>query len=93
MLDKGTGNKTWKEKGVGDVKFLKYDTPSDRVTCTFKTSIYCTPYNTSLFFFPTIMQAQGAQPHPRADETRKDHEGHRQPLPGPQNRAVTQCWQ
>jgi Ran-binding protein 1 len=23
MLDKGTGNKTWKEKGVGDVKFLK----------------------------------------------------------------------
>ena len=24
MLDKGTGNKTWREKGVGDVKFLRY---------------------------------------------------------------------
>jgi hypothetical protein len=23
MLDKGTGNKTWKEKGVGDMRFLK----------------------------------------------------------------------
>lgn len=23
MLDKGTGNKTWREKGVGDMKFLK----------------------------------------------------------------------
>jgi hypothetical protein len=24
MLDKGTGNKTWKERGVGDVKFLQH---------------------------------------------------------------------
>lgn len=24
LLDKGTGNKTWKERGVGDVKFLKH---------------------------------------------------------------------
>jgi hypothetical protein len=24
MLDKGTGIKGWKERGVGDVKFLKY---------------------------------------------------------------------
>lgn len=24
MLDKGTGNKTWKEKGVGDMKFLRF---------------------------------------------------------------------
>ena len=23
MLDRGTGNKTWKEKGVGDMKFLR----------------------------------------------------------------------
>eukprot|EP01039_Chlorochromonas_danica_P010016 gene10016-11076_t len=25
MLDKGTGNKTWKERGVGEVKFLKHN--------------------------------------------------------------------
>lgn len=24
MLDKGTGNKTWRERGVGDCKFLKH---------------------------------------------------------------------
>ncbi|RYG94865.1 hypothetical protein EON65_56820 [archaeon] len=24
LLDKGTGNKTWKERGVGEVKFLKH---------------------------------------------------------------------
>ena len=24
LLDEGTGNKTWKERGVGDVKFLKH---------------------------------------------------------------------
>ena len=24
MLDKGTGNKTWRERGVGDVKILKH---------------------------------------------------------------------
>lgn len=24
LLDKGTGNKTWKERGVGDIKFLKH---------------------------------------------------------------------
>ncbi len=24
MLDKGTGNKTWKERGAGDVKFLRF---------------------------------------------------------------------
>lgn len=24
LLDKGTGKKQWKEKGVGEVKFLKY---------------------------------------------------------------------
>lgn len=24
MLDKGTGNKSWKERGVGDVRFLKH---------------------------------------------------------------------
>lgn len=23
MLDKGTGNKTWKERGVGDIRFLR----------------------------------------------------------------------
>jgi Ran-binding protein 1 len=23
MLDKGTGNKTWREKGVGEMKFLR----------------------------------------------------------------------
>lgn len=23
LLDKGTGNKTWKEKGIGEAKFLK----------------------------------------------------------------------
>lgn len=24
MLDKGTGNKTWKERGVGDIRFLRH---------------------------------------------------------------------
>lgn len=24
MLDKGTGNKTWRERGVGEMKFLKH---------------------------------------------------------------------
>lgn len=24
MLDKGTGNKTWKERGIGDIRFLKH---------------------------------------------------------------------
>jgi len=24
MLDKGTGNKTWRERGIGEVKFLKH---------------------------------------------------------------------
>lgn len=24
LLDKGTGNKQWKEKGIGDFKLLKY---------------------------------------------------------------------
>lgn len=24
LLDKGTGNKTWRERGIGDVKFLKH---------------------------------------------------------------------
>lgn len=24
LLDKGTGVKSWKERGVGDIRFLKY---------------------------------------------------------------------
>ncbi len=24
MLDKGTGNKTWKERGIGEIKLLKH---------------------------------------------------------------------
>jgi len=35
MLDKGTGNKQWNERGVGDVKVLKY---VDRLNISFCTA-------------------------------------------------------
>jgi Ran-binding protein 1 len=35
MLDKGTGNKTWKERGVGEFKLLKHKENS-RIRCLMR---------------------------------------------------------
>lgn len=35
MLDKGTGNKTWRERGVGDMRFLKHK-ESGRIRCLMR---------------------------------------------------------
>lgn len=35
MLDKGTGNKTWKERGVGEFKLLKHR-ESSRIRCLMR---------------------------------------------------------